>query len=96
MAVKLLRCSNLWVKIGAHPCWRVQRALEEQEVEYELVPLPTSRRKRDQIEQLGGQRRYPAIQFEGGSVYREVSKDMAARIRSGKLHEAPRRQPSAA
>src|SRR5437660_1554077 len=28
MAVKLLRCSNLWVKVGGHPCWRVQKALD--------------------------------------------------------------------
>ena len=87
MAVKLLRCPGLWAKFGGHPCWRVQKALDEQGVEYELEPLPTSRRKRDQIEQLTGQRRYPAIQFEDGSVYREESKDMAARIRAGKLFE---------
>ena len=39
------------------------------------------------------------IQFEDGSIYREESKDMAERIRSGKLFEgktqAPRRQPRA-
>jgi glutaredoxin len=88
MAVKLLRCSGLWVKVGGHPCWRVQKALDEQGIEYEVVPLPTSRRKRDEIERLTGQRRYPAIQFEDGSVYREESKDMAAKIRAGNLFEA--------
>ena len=87
MAVKLLRCSGMWVKVGGHPCWRVQKSLDEQGIKYEVVKLPTSRRKRDQIEQLSGQRRYPAIQFEDGSVYREESKDMSARIRTGKLFE---------
>ena len=87
MAVKLHRCSNMFVKINAHPCWKVQKALDEQGIEYEVVPLPTSRRKRDEIERLTGQRRYPAIQFEDGSVYREESKDMAARIRAGTLFE---------
>jgi glutaredoxin len=87
MAVKLLRCSGVWVKVGGHPCWRVQKALDEQGIEYEVVKLPTSRRKRDQIEQLSGQRRYPVIHFEDGSIYREESKDMAARIRAGKLFE---------
>ena len=87
MAVKLLRCSGLWAKFGGHPCWRMQKALDEQGIEYELAPLPTSRPKRDRIEELSGQRRYPAIQFEDGSVCREESKDMAARIRAGKLFE---------
>jgi glutaredoxin len=87
MAVKLLRCSGMWAKFGGHPCWRVQKALDEQGIEYEVVRLPTNRRKRDQIEQVSGQRRYPVIQFEDGSIYREESKDMAARIRAGKLFE---------
>jgi hypothetical protein len=34
-----------------------------------------------------GQSKYPAIQFEDGSWYREESKDMAETIRSGKLDE---------
>src|ERR687888_330366 len=87
MAVKLLRCSNLWVKVGGHPCWRVQKALDEQAVEYEVVPLPFRRSKRDQVRQVSGQDMYPVIQFEAGSVSREESKDMAARIRAGQLLE---------
>ena len=87
MAVKLHRCSGLWVKVGGHPCWRVQKALDEQGIEYELNPLPAGRGKRDEIERISGQRRYPAIEFEDGSIYREESKDMAARIRAGKLFE---------
>ena len=45
MAVKLHRCKNEWVKIGGHPCWRVQKALDEASVEYEIVhERPTFRR----------------------------------------------------
>ena len=40
MAVKLHRCSNLWVKLDGHPCWRVQKALDEQGVDYEVVKGP--------------------------------------------------------
>jgi glutathione S-transferase len=87
MAVKLYRCSNLWVKIGGHPCWRVQKALDEQGIDYEVVRGPARRGKRDNIEALSGQRQYPVIQFEDGSIYREESKDMAERIRAGKLFE---------
>jgi glutaredoxin len=89
MAVKLLRCSNLWVKVGGHPCWRVQKALDEQGIEYEVVRLPFRKSKRDQIRQVSGQDAYPVIQFEDGRVYREESKDMAARIRAGKLFDPP-------
>ena len=37
--------------------------------------------KRDDLERLSGQRKYPVIEFDDGSVYREESKDMAATIR---------------
>ena len=85
MAVKLHRCSNEWVKIDAHPCWKVQKALDEQGIEYELVKGPSRRGKRDDLERLSGQRKYPVIEFEDGRAYRAESKEMAARIRSGQL-----------
>jgi hypothetical protein len=56
-------------------------------VEYERVNLPSGRGNRSDIEAITGQRKYPAIQFEDGSVYREESKDMEATIRAGKLME---------
>jgi glutaredoxin len=87
MAVKLLRCSGQWVKIKAHPCWKVEKALQDMGVDYERVNLPTGRGKRDEIRSLSGQKKYPAIQFEDGSVYREESKDMERTIRDGKLME---------
>ena len=37
MAVKLHRCSDQWVKIKGHPCWRVEKALLDTGVEYERV-----------------------------------------------------------
>ncbi len=85
MAVKLHRCRNEWVKIGGHPCWKVQKALDEQGIEYEVVKGPVRPSKRDDLEHLSGQRKYPVIEFEDGSVYRAESNDMAARIRAGEL-----------
>ncbi|HEX6761892.1 MAG TPA: glutathione S-transferase N-terminal domain-containing protein [Gaiellaceae bacterium] len=87
MAVKLHRCRFTWVKLGGHPCWRVQKALDEQGIEYEVVAGPSSSRKRTEIEQLSGQRKYPVIEFEDGTAYRAESKEMARRIRDGKLFE---------
>jgi glutaredoxin len=87
MAVKLYRCSNLWVKIQGHPCWKVQKALDDQGVEYELVKGPQRRSKRDQLESVSGQRLYPVIEFEDGTIYHEQSADMVETIRAGKLDE---------
>ena len=83
MAVKLHRCPTMWLKIGAHPCWKVQKALNEQGLEYEVVKGPLRRGQRDALEKLSGQRQYPVIELDDGTVYREESKDMAARIRRG-------------
>ena len=87
MAIKLHRCRWLWNKIGGHPCWRVQKALDEQEIEYEVVPGPITRGRRDDLERLSAQQKYPVIEFENGTVYREESNAMAETIRSGELDE---------
>ena len=87
MAVKLHRCSLLFVKIQGHPCWRVQSALNEQGIDYEVVKGPLSKGKRTAVQRLTGQSLYPAIEFEDGTAYREQSKDMAAKIRAGRLFE---------
>ncbi len=90
MAVKLLRCSGQWVKIKAHPCWKVEKALQDMGIEYERVNLPSGKGNRSDIEAMTGQKKYPAIQFEDGSVYREESKDMEATIRAGNLMDKAR------
>src|SRR3954451_10193500 len=66
MAVKLHRCSVKWAKFDAHPCWKVQKALDEQGVDYEVVAGPLRSGKRDELERLSGQRKYPVIEFEDG------------------------------
>jgi hypothetical protein len=93
MAIKLHRCKNLWVK-GPHPCWKVQKVLDEAGIQYEVVEEKYFGPREHTVEQTG-QKRFPWIEFEDGSVYREESKDMAQRIKDGKLNEAPRAQPVA-
>jgi hypothetical protein len=87
MAVKLHRCSNMWVKVGGHPCWKIEKALQEMGIEYEAVGGPVRRGKRDTMAERTGQRLYPAIEFDDGSWYREESKNMEKTIRDGKLME---------
>ena len=88
MAVKLHRCSSMWVKVGAHPCWKVQKALDEAGVDYEVVKHPSFPRGRrtEYIELIkGGENALPAIELEDGTLIREESKDLAARISEGRL-----------
>ena len=88
MAVKLHRCPNVWVKVQGHPCWRVQKALDDAGVEYELVKGPLRKSKRTETVEKTGQNKYPWIEFEDGRVLREESKELEKRIREGRLREA--------
>jgi hypothetical protein len=63
MAVKLHRCRFEWLKTG--PCWRVEKALKEMGVDYELAPGHSRPSKRDEMMEHTGQRFYPAIEFAG-------------------------------
>ena len=96
MPVRLLRCSAQWVKIGGHPCWRVEKALLDMGIEYETVAgaaMPWQRNSRTELIEKTGGNRYPAIEFQDGSVYREGSKDMESTIRAGKLLEKAGQSP---
>jgi glutathione S-transferase len=87
MAIKLHRCRVMFSKWGGHPCWKVQKALDEASVEYELVKQPALRRNRNEYERLTGYRVLPAIELEDGTFLREESDELVARIRDGRLGE---------
>jgi glutathione S-transferase len=85
MAVKLHRCKVMWAK-GPHPCWKVQKALDEAGVEYEIVGHPGyPRSRRKELIERTGQKLLPAIELEDGTIVRRESKDMVAMIESGQL-----------
>ena len=84
MRVILHRCGTPW-KFG--PCWRVQKALDDEGVRYEVVAGPWRPRNRTVVLEGTGQSLYPAIRFEDGSWYREESKEMARTISEGRLRE---------
>jgi hypothetical protein len=88
MPVRLHRCSNMWVKISAHPCWKVQKALDDAGIEYVVIKHPAARSKRTEYATLTGQKLLPAIQLEDGTVIRRESKELAEMIRSGQLTKA--------
>ena len=68
-----------------HPRWKVQSALDEAGIEYEVVKEPIFRWNRADLEQHTGQRALPAIEFEDGTYLREESAELAARIKEGRL-----------
>jgi glutathione S-transferase len=84
MAIKLHRCSTMWIK-GPHPCWKVQKALDDAGIEYELVKHPARRGRRKDYVELTGQELLPAIEFEDGRMLREESEDLVKRIQAGEL-----------
>ena len=67
MAVKLHRCAFGWLQFDI--CSRVQSALDDMGIEYEVVSHPISRRKRQGIIELSCQKYYPVIEFEDGTIY---------------------------
>jgi len=85
IAVKLHRCRFEWLKRG--PCWKVEKALKDMGIDYELAPGPSRPSKRDEMIEHTGQKLYPAIEFEDGTWYREESTDMEKAIRDGTLME---------
>jgi glutaredoxin len=86
MAIKLHRCPLTFMHTNLDHCYKVQKALDEQGIDYEVVKaplLPRSRRK--EVERLSGQLMLPVIEFEDGSAYRAESADMAVTINAGQL-----------
>jgi glutathione S-transferase len=86
--VRLHRCPFLFLKVDSHPCHRVQSALDEQGIRYEIVKSPTlPRGRRTGLREISGQTLLPVIEFEDGTTYRDESEVMAERIRAGRLFE---------
>lgn len=85
--VKLHRCSWTFLHTDIDACWKVERALKEQGVDYEVVKhgYGKSEKGRTDVIALSGQKLVPVLELPGGEVYRAESDDMAARVRSGGL-----------
>jgi glutathione S-transferase len=84
--VKLHRCNYTFLHTEIDACWRVQKALDEQGIDYEIVGHGWTKAKhRPAVEALSGQSKLPVIELPDGSAYREESRDMAAKVRAGDL-----------
>jgi hypothetical protein len=83
--ITLHRCPFMFNKLSGHPCWRVQKALDEAGVAYQVVKQPALRWNRTEIDQRTGQRALPVIELADGTMVREDSRELAERIRGGWL-----------
>lgn len=85
--VKLHRCSYTFLHTEADVCWKVEKALKEQGIPYEVVKhgYTKSDKSRADVIELSGQKFLPVLELPGGEVYRADSSEMAERVRSGEL-----------
>jgi glutathione S-transferase len=84
MAVKLHRCPLAFIK-GPHPCWQVEKALQEAGVSYEVVKGPLVRGRRSELLEHTGQKLYPAIERADGTWIKRDSQELVNMIRAGEL-----------
>lgn len=87
-SVRLHRCFLTFVHNDVDACWKVQKALDDQGIDYEVVKSPGHpRRRRKEVIAVSGQDRVPVIEFEDGSAYRAESAEMAETINAGRLFD---------
>ena len=85
--VKLHRCSWTFLHTDVDACWKVERALKEEGILYEVVKQGYGKGKKSRAGTiaLSGQKLLPVLELSDGEIYRADSDDMAARVRSGEL-----------
>jgi glutathione S-transferase len=88
--LKLHRCSYTFLHVNADACWRMQKALDEQGVEYEVVThgFGKSEKSRADVVALSGQKYVPVLEFPDGTIVREETDDMIAKLKAGELPSA--------
>jgi len=86
MSVKLHRCSFMFLKMDGHSCWKVQKALDEAGVDYEVVQEPGfPRGRRKEVIEKTEQPLLPVIETSDGQWIHAESKDLAERVRAGEF-----------
>ena len=88
--VKLHRCSYTFLHVNADACWRLQKALDEQGVDYEIVKhgYGKSEKSRADVVKLTGQKLLPVLELPDGTAYRDETSTMIAKLKAGDLRVA--------
>jgi glutathione S-transferase len=89
--VKLHRCSYTFLHTEMDACWKVEKALKEEGIPYEVVKhgYGKSDKSRSEVIELSGQKLLPVLELPDGEVYRAESSEMAERVRGGGLSGQP-------
>jgi glutathione S-transferase len=89
--VKLHRCSYTFLHTEMDACWKVEKALKEEGIPYEVVKHGWTKtdKARAEVTELSGQKWLPVLELPDGEVYRAESDEMAKRIRDGGLTSPP-------
>ena len=88
--IKLHRCSWTFLHTDRDACWKLQRALDDQGIDYDIVKHGYGKGERPEAVARSGQRLLPFIEFADGETYRDETDTMAERVRAGKLAEQDR------
>jgi glutathione S-transferase len=85
--IKLHRCSYTFLHTEMDACWKVEKALKEENIPYEVVKhgYGKSEKSRAEVIELSGQKLLPVLELPNGDVYRDDYSAMADRVRSGGL-----------
>lgn len=85
--VKLHRCSYTFLHVDADACWRLQKALDAQGVEYEIVKhgYGKSEKSRADVVEMTGQKYLPVLELADGTFFRQETDDMIAKLNAGGL-----------
>ena len=70
--LKLHRCSWTFLHTDLDACWKVQRALDEQGIEYEVVKhgFGKGKKMREGVRAVGGDGKLPVLELGDGEAYR--------------------------
>ena len=83
--LRLHRCSWGFAHAPFDACTKVERALRDRGIAYEVVKHGFLASDRSEVVALSGQEQLPVLELPDGTAYRAESVEMAARIRAGEL-----------
>jgi glutaredoxin len=85
--IKLHRCSYTFLHVDADPCWRLQKALDARAVDYEIVKhgYGKSEKSRADVVKMTGQKQLPVLELADGTIFREETSEMIAKLNAGDL-----------
>jgi glutathione S-transferase len=85
--IKLHRCSYTFLHVNLDACYKLQKALDAQGIEYEVVKhgFGKSEKARADVVKLSGQKYLPVLELADGTAYRDETDAMVAKVKAGEI-----------